>query len=409
MALSAAARTPDKFLRLDFAKHINVVLEQLAKVINVDPEDLVFVPNATTGVNTVLRSLKFAKGEGVLHFSTIYGSCGNTVEFLVDQSDGDIFSHQLDLSYPCTDTKILSDFEHALETTKGIKVAVFDHITSLPGVKLPWLDLIKLCKKYNVLSLVDGAHGIGLTHLDLGAADPDFFISNCHKWLYSMRSTAILYTAKRSQDLIHSMPIGHGYIPKRKNEHRARGTGVTKSNYKTEFEWTATSDLSPFLAIQDALSYRHSLGGEAAIVAYITDLASTGAAAIAEILGTEVMDVTTPIGMMNVRLPIDAKRDEQVMAPRARGDWFFRVCTDEFNTTFSPFVHNGSWWGRFSAQIYLEVEDFEYTGRVIKKLCERIQREHEHTTKQTTSDGDGSSVTKLMDNFGRQGLEDTVV
>lgn len=97
------------------------------------------------------------------------------------------------------------------------------------------------------------------------------------------------------------------------------------------------------------------------------------------------------------------------MAPRARGDWFFRTCTDEFNTAFSPFVHDGLWWGRFSAQIYLELADFEYTGRVIKELCERIHQVHEASTKQTSRQAEGSSIDNLMDKFGRQGLEDTVV
>jgi selenocysteine lyase/cysteine desulfurase len=47
---------------------------------------------------------------------------------------------------------------------------------------MPWETLVQACKEMNILSLIDGAHGIG--HIDLshlGEVDPDFFVSNCHK------------------------------------------------------------------------------------------------------------------------------------------------------------------------------------------------------------------------------------
>lgn len=176
---------PDRFIRLEFAEQLLRVRQALARLINADADELTFVQNATTGVNTVLRSFDFGEsGGGILYFSTIYGACGNTVEFVVDHSHGRVFSHEIPLTYPCEDAHILEKFEDALKTVKNIKLAVFDHITSLPGAKMPWIELVKLCKKYGVFSLVDAAHGIGHVPLDVHAADPDFLVTNCHKWLF---------------------------------------------------------------------------------------------------------------------------------------------------------------------------------------------------------------------------------
>lgn len=209
------------------------------------------------------------------------------------------------MHYPTSDQRILADFQYALETVPDIRMAVFDHIASLPGVKLPWIELIKLCRRYQVLSIVDGAHGIGHVQLDLHTADPDFFVSNCHKWLHSPRPTAILYVPERNQHLIYSMPIVYGYISgkyRRANGSSILPAGMGKTPFIFEFEAHSTIDYSPFLATKDAIEYRESIGGEAKIIKYCTDLSQIGGRVVADILQTEVMP-GEPICMTNIRLP----------------------------------------------------------------------------------------------------------
>lgn len=118
-----------------------------------------------------------------------------------------------------------------------------------------------------------------------------------------MRSTALMYVPKRSQSLIHSLPISHGYISQKKRREANYVEADSKpSAFEIEFRATGTIDYSPFLAIKDAIEYRKTLGGEEAIMAYTTELAQTGGQIIAKALGTEVM-AGTAIGMTNVKLP----------------------------------------------------------------------------------------------------------
>ena len=94
------------------------------------------------------------------------------------------------LIYPISDAEILKLFRgtvsQARKEGKNVRLAMFDTVLTFPGARMPWEDLVEACKEMGVLSLIDGAHGIG--HIDLshlGKVGPDFFVSNCHKYFSS--------------------------------------------------------------------------------------------------------------------------------------------------------------------------------------------------------------------------------
>ena len=177
-ALSEAR--PDSWVRYDYPKHLDSSLNAIASFLRVPAADVVFVKNATTGVNTVLRSLRFVEGDVILHLSTIYGGCAKTLEYLRETTPVD--SVNLNVQYPVSDDEIVQRF---CESVKKIilegrkpKVALFDTVSSMPGVRVPWERLVERCSTLGVLSLVDGAHGAGHIELELQKYLPDFFVSN---------------------------------------------------------------------------------------------------------------------------------------------------------------------------------------------------------------------------------------
>lgn len=175
---------PDTFIRYTYPKLLSESRGAVASLLGANKDEIVFVSNATTGVNTVLRNLEFADGDVALHFNTIYPSCLQTLQSLGETTP--IRTHCVNLIYPIEDGEIVRQFESAVQLLrsqgKTVKLAIFDTVLSFPGVRFPWEPLVKVCKVLGILSFVDGAHGIGhidLTHL--GALRPDFMISNCHK------------------------------------------------------------------------------------------------------------------------------------------------------------------------------------------------------------------------------------
>lgn len=94
-------------------------------------------------------------------------------------------ARKVEYALPLTHDEIVQRFLDVVNKARaeGLKVraAVFETITSVPGVRFPFEKLTRICKDEGILSVIDGAHGVGQIPLNLGELDPDFFVSNCHK------------------------------------------------------------------------------------------------------------------------------------------------------------------------------------------------------------------------------------
>jgi selenocysteine lyase/cysteine desulfurase len=409
-----AQERPDTFIVYDLPTLVDQSREAIAPLLGADVDDVVFVPNASTGVNTVLRNLEWSNGDVVVHFSTIYGACEKTLASIKEHEPLETVS--IPLIYPIEDVEIVELFRTAIislkKTGKHVRLALFDIISTFPGARIPWEKLVAVCKEMEVLSLIDGAHGIGhidLTHL--GKVGPDFFVSNCYKyveflnsslsrsvstsvarekltrsrWLYTPRGCAVFYVPARNQHLIHtSFPTSHGYqYPLQKPSPN------TKKPFVLLFEFVATMDYTPWLCVQAALDFRRDIcGGEEQIRRYCQNLAREGGSRVAEILETDVMDTKSGLmrecAFVNVKLPIHFDVGMSVVKD-GKGkifpvdmagiilDWLRLAAVKEFDTYLQIAFHAGYLWVRLSAQIYLELGDFEWIGHRLKELCNKVR------------------------------------
>ena len=181
---SESEARPDTFIRYTYLKLLQESRAALAPLLGADPGEVVLAPNATTGVNTVLRNIPFRQDDTIIYFNTIYGACQKTIQSLSETCP--LSSHEIDITYPIEDGEIIRRFNTAVEHVKAQgkrpKLAMFDTVLTFPGARFPWEALVVACKDMGILSFIDGAHGIG--HIDLtrlGDVGPDFMISNCYK------------------------------------------------------------------------------------------------------------------------------------------------------------------------------------------------------------------------------------
>ncbi|CAG8458597.1 17606_t:CDS:2 [Funneliformis caledonium] len=354
---------PDKFIRRDLESELHKAREAVAKFINVEVNEIVFVLNATTGINAILKSLKYEKGDKLLYLSTVYSSIRELLNFIRENNQETVELVEIEANYPLSDDDLIDRFvkviqEENQKPNTRIKLAVIDSISSQPGVIFPLQRLIPILRQNDILSIVDGAHAIGQIPLDIKEMNPDFFVTNCHKWLYTARSSAILYVPYKHQKKVHPAVTSpftiYGFIP--------------------EFSWTGTQDFrqddffflfSPYLTIHAALEFREKIGGEEKIRNYCKKLAIEGGNKIASILGTEIIGPESVIqNMVNIRLPIPVSNKE--FSDRK----FMNLMFNNYNFAVAIFEHNGHWYIRASAQIYTDMEDFEKVGHFVKEICD---------------------------------------
>jgi len=399
---------PDPFILYEYFTLLDEAQEAVAKFLRAPRETIVFVPNATIGVNTVLRNMVWdddAKDE-MLYFDTIYGGCGNTVDYIIESNYGRVSSRVIPLAYPCENSEVVAAFHDAVKASRDAgkrpKICIFDVVSSVPGVRFPFEAVTAACKETGVLSLVDGAQGIGMVDLDLGQTDPDFLVSNCHKWLHVPRGCAVFYVPIRNQHLMRSsLPTSHGFVPKLRPGQTQRPKPISlksSSQFLNQFNFIGTLDNSPYLCVKDSIKWRQEvLGGEERILEYQRELARKGGKIVADILGTSILEnkegCLTDCAMVNVPLPFGIMPDGKVsdadkaktrnggetvqyMVPRNETsdvtDWIKVKLMEDYNTFIMIFPYHDRWYARISAQVYLDEQDFEWAGQTLKQISERV-------------------------------------
>lgn len=187
------------------------------------------------------------------------------------------------------------------------------------------------------------------------------------------------------------MPTSHGFVPQPKEGQQILNPfePTSLSAFVYNFEYVGTLDLSPYLTVVDALAYRESIGGEAAILKYSAELNQKASKRLAELLKTEVLDneqgTLTKCCMSMVKLPLEAKDvvgmlkeagielDEYDVGVKVR-DFLTMTFVREYSTFMALTVlYNNAWWVRLSATVYLDMDDFEWGGKVISEACDKIR------------------------------------
>ncbi|RXW17161.1 hypothetical protein EST38_g8697 [Candolleomyces aberdarensis] len=365
---------PERFHRFGYQDRLNEARSQVASLIGAQTDECYLVPNATAGINTVMRNFSWDKDDIIFTFNTSYSAISTTATYL-----SEVPPHpkvlQFQLNFPLTQEEIVQQFKTFIQSPEAKvgpnnkRVAIIDSIISNPGALLPWKELTKICKEESVWSVIDAAHSIGQElDLNLSEAQPDFWVSNCHKWLYAKRGCAVLYIPFRNQHVIKTtVPTSNYYIP------LAQRNG--NPNLAEQFEWVGTIDFAPYLSVLEALKFRKWLGGERKINEYCHDLALKGGRRLAEILGTQVMDPdgSLTVNMVNVELPLPLtlKRTEQLY------EKLNSKLIEEHHTYSAWFSYNGKWWTRVSCEIFNDLEDFEKLGPAWLQVAKEITKEHE--------------------------------
>ena len=250
------------------------VRQKLADFLQCDSNDLALVENATSGVNTVMRSLEFSEGDEILVPDHAYQACRNTIDFVAQRWGAKVVT--VPLPFPIEGPSVVMDAMLGAVTDRTV-LAMIDTVTSPTGLRMPFEELTAELEGRGVSVLLDAAHGIGMVPLNLDELGASYTTSNCHKWLCAPKGSAFLHVRKDKQADIHPLTISHGMtFP----------LGDT-TRFRHEFDWTGTRDMSAHCALPTAIDHVGALleGGWPAIMQHNHDLAIRGRNILCQALG----------------------------------------------------------------------------------------------------------------------------
>ncbi|HEX2834542.1 MAG TPA: aminotransferase class V-fold PLP-dependent enzyme [Thermoanaerobaculia bacterium] len=335
-------REPVRFFVREFEPLLDAARAELAAFLHADLDGLAFVPNATFGVNSVLRSLDLDLHDELLVTSQEYNASRNVLDYVATVAGAKVVV--ADIPFPIASPDVV--LERVLEkVTSRTRLLLIDHVVSQTALILPIERLVRELRAKGIETLVDGAHAPGFLPLDLDSVGAAYYTGNLHKWVCAPKGAAFLWVRKDRRASIRPAVISHGANSPRRD----------RSRYLVEFDWIGTFDPSPWLCVPDALRFMASLvaGGWPALMRRNHQLALLGRDLLCHALHIERPAPDEMLGAM-AALPLGAG-DAEALQNALLFDHGIEV----------PLMPWPSRLLRISAQLYNEFSDYEELAKAL--------------------------------------------
>jgi isopenicillin-N epimerase len=345
-------REPVRFLWREIDGRIDAARAALAAFLGAEPANLAFVTNATTAVNSVVRSLELVPGDELLTFDHAYNACRNVLEEIARRTGARVVVVRV--PFPVSDPAEITAALVAGATAKT-RLLLLDHVTSPTALVLPVAEIVREFEGRGIPVLVDGAHAPGMLPLRLTELGASYYTGNLHKWVCAPKGAAFLHVRPNRQAGLHPAVISHGVNTPRPG----------RSQFQDEFDWQGTCDVTAWLSVPAALRFCAELlpGGWPELMRRNHSLAVAARELLCERLGLAAPCPAEMLGSM-ATLPLPPKLQSPARESRAvvaRFDplqtWLFEQRGIEV-----PLVVWGSpaqRWFRISAHAHNAMADYE--------------------------------------------------
>ena len=346
-------KQPMTFLVRQLEGLINSTREKIAAFVKADPADLAFVQNATEGVNTVFRSLRFNPGDEIIITNHTYYACRKLLEFIAETTGARLVEavYEIPVSSAGNITEAILS-----KVSSKTKIALIDHITSATALIQPVGEIVRELDKRGIDTMIDGAHVPGSIPLDINGIGAAYYTANFHKWLCSPKSASILHVRKDRQKNIIPLVVSHA--------------GYKAEPFAERFFWQGTLDPSPLLCVPDSIEHIESLvpGGWDAIMKRNHEICIRARDLFCTELG---LSPSCPAEMNASMTTLELKGLEIMEPPDYRHcDAVQNRILEEFNLELPLW-----YWSqpprrttRLSVQLYNSFEQYKYAAGILKRF-----------------------------------------
>ncbi len=339
-------REPVDFLVRKMPALVDESRNSLARLIGADAADVVFVQNATAGVNSVVRSLDFHPGNEILVTTHDYNACRNVIRYVAGRTGAAVVQADLPLPIRSPQQVINGILERVSPRTR---LAMIDHITSPTALVLPIEEIVRELDRRGIDTLVDGAHGPAMVPLNLARLGAAYYTGNCHKWLCAPKAVGFLHVRRDRQQGVRkgteevveeALQNGQRFGDNLLRPPRAAGGclgiqptiishGWNKprpgySPFQDGFDWPGTLDPTPWMCVGDCIRFLDGLlpGGLQALMRRNHELAIAAQRILCQRLGLLPVGIESMLGSMAaVHLPDNPAAFDAQGEPQPIEEW----------------------------------------------------------------------------------------
>ena len=336
-----AERNPHRFNRVELPGLIAAARERAAGFLRVDPERAAWVRNVSEGVSAVLGSLTLRQGDELVIGAHGYGAVRKALGHHAARSGARI----VEAAFPvgAADDEIAAAY--AAACSPRTRLVVIDRITSPTATVLPVAAVTAALAGSGALVFVDAAHAPGQLDDDIAEFGADYWIGNLHKWAYTPRGSAILWSRPGADvaPTVLSWQLEDGYA--------------------AAFDYPGTWDYAGWLAVADGLAYWESAGGWDGVASHAA-LAAAGQRTVAEALGVplERLPARPAPAMRLVPLP------NGFVASPDQADALYEALSAQ-RIEVAPVHFRGSGYLRIAAAPYNTADDYDRLAGVLRDLA----------------------------------------
>ena len=360
--LSLQSKDPTDFIWSASTTYIEKGRTALGTFLRCDPKDLILCINASQGINTIVQTYSWQKGDEIITTDQEYHHYQMLFSTLVDRHGVKIIKVTLPLmgaknsSYQEYADSILKLFRE--KKSGSTRAVFFSHITSPVGQRLPAKELCHWARREGVLSIVDGAHGPGHIKVAIDDIAPDFYIANLHKWVMNPAGCAFVYAAPSVRYKFKPLIIMAGYGALADGKDRLNAIGAPIWTYAHEY--LGTTNLTPITVLWKTIEEYTKIGAEQIEWAWKENRALL--VGQLQSLGFEIISPANPDSgscMVASKLPVPGSRIDTIKARHV-----FR-CQHKLELAF-PTLEDGSSLMRVSAAWFAKPEQFDHLISVLK-------------------------------------------
>jgi isopenicillin-N epimerase len=343
---------PVRFFSSELEPLLDSARDQLAAFVGADVDELVFVSNATSGVNAILRSLELKPGDELLSTNHAYNACMNALAFAGARAGARVVVAEV--PFPIGGENEVVDAVLSRVSSRT-RLALVDHVTSPTALVWPVEKLVRELAARGVDTLVDGAHAPGMLPLELRSLGAAYYTGNCHKWLCAPKGAGFLCVRRDRQDGVMPLAVSHGYNAVRPERSRLR----------LLFDWVGTDDPTAWLCVPEAIRWLGALepGGLPALMARNRARVLEARRHLADRLAIALPAPDGMIGSM-AALPLRASRKARSAAELQEALY----TKHRIQVPVVPWPTEAGRLLRISSQCYNTPEEYEHLGRALADL-----------------------------------------